>query len=198
MWCDEANTVTQKTLGDGMDFYMYGDMNEGLERGKDSTDIRFWIVLSRCPTTSRDQSKLSIFSHDWLMLRVIIDRTGPPKLKNAVRIWRGPVIQSVWSNSNRARHHSGTCRGSKIDHFWSISLHVSSERLIVTDVVQVVGSSGLACCLQGMSRTSSPNPESIRAKLDVVLSGRSCEGFQNLDYMLLLLSSVFSSLVLEF
>ena len=75
---------------------------------------------------------------------------------------------------------------------------MSSERLIVTDVVQVVGSSGLACCLQGMSRTSSPNPESIRAKLDVVLSGRSCEGFQNLDYMLLLLSSVFSSLVLEF
>ena len=146
-------------------------MDEGLGRGKDSTDVRFSIVLSRRPMTSPDQSKLSIFSHDWLMLRVIIDRTGPPKLKNAVRIWHGPVIQSVWSNSNRARHHSGTCRGSKIDHFWSISWHASSVRLIVTDVVQVVGSSGLACCLQGMSRTSSPNPESIRAKLDVVLSG---------------------------
>ena len=33
MWCDEANTVIQKTLGDGMDFYMYGGMDEGLERG---------------------------------------------------------------------------------------------------------------------------------------------------------------------
>ena len=168
-------------------------MDEVLERGKGSTDIRCSIVLSRRPTTSRDQSKLSIFSHDWSMLRVIINKTGLPKLKNAVRIWRGPVIQSVWSNSNRARHHSGTCRGSKIVHFWSISLHASSVRLIVTDVVQVVGSSGLACCLQGMSRTSSPNPESIRAKLDVVLSGvardpqKTCwEGFlrvlKNLDY----------------
>ena len=146
-------------------------MDEVLERGKGSTDIRCSIVLSRRPTTSRIQSKLSIFSHDWSMLRVIINKTGLPKLKKAVRIWRGPVIQSVWSNSNRARHHSGTCRGSKIDHFWSISWHASSVRLIVTDVVQVVGSSGLACCLQGMSRTSSPNPESIRPKLDVVLSG---------------------------
>ena len=146
-------------------------MDEVLERGKGSTDIRCSIVLSRRPTTSRDQSKLSIFSHDWSMLRVIINKTGLPKLKNAVRIWRGPVTQSVWSNSNRARHHSGTCRGSKIVHFWSISWHASSVRLIVTDVVQVVGSSGLACCLQGMSRTSSPNPESIRPKLDVVLSG---------------------------
>ena len=76
----------QKTLGDGMDFYMYGGMDEVLERGKGSTDIRCSIVLSRRPTTSRDQSKLSIFSHDWLMLRVIIDRIGPPTLKNAVRI----------------------------------------------------------------------------------------------------------------
>ena len=86
MWCDEANTVIQKTLGDGMDFYMYGGMDEGLERGKGSTDIRCSIVLSRRPTTSRDQSKLSIFSHDWSMLRVIINETGLPKLKNAVRI----------------------------------------------------------------------------------------------------------------
>ena len=63
---------------------------------------------------------------------------------------------------------------------------MSSVRLIVTDVVQVVGSSGLACCLQGMSRTRSPNPESIRAKLDVVLSGvvRDPLGpcLKNLDY----------------
>ena len=95
MWCDEANTVIQKTLGDGMDFYMYGGMDEGLEWGKGSTDIRFSIVLSRCPTTSRIQSKLSIFSHDWLMLRVIINETGLPKLKNAVRMRCGPVIQSV-------------------------------------------------------------------------------------------------------
>ena len=79
MWCDEANTVIQKTLGDGMDFYVHGGMGEGLERGKDSTDIRFSIVLPRCPTTSRDQSKLSIFSHDWSMLRVIINKTGLPK-----------------------------------------------------------------------------------------------------------------------
>ena len=86
MWCDEVNTVIQKTLGDGIDFYMYGDMDEGLERGKGSTDIRCSIVLSRRPTTSRDQSKLSIFSHDWSMLRVIINKTGLPKLKNAVRI----------------------------------------------------------------------------------------------------------------
>ena len=86
MWCDEANTVIQKTLGDGMDFYMYGGMDEVLERGKGSTDIRCSIVLSRRPTTSRDQSKLSIFSHDWSMLRVIINKTGLPKLKNAVRI----------------------------------------------------------------------------------------------------------------
>ena len=29
MWCDEANTVIQKTLGDGMDFYMYGAWTKG-------------------------------------------------------------------------------------------------------------------------------------------------------------------------
>ena len=58
---------------------------------------------------------------------------------------------------------------SFLEHFLT---RVVSVRLIVTDVVQVVESSvGLACCLQGMSRTSSPNPESIRAEFDVVLSG---------------------------
>ena len=156
LWATELTLICMEAWTNGL------EVVSGLNRHS---------LLDRFVTTSRDQSKVSVFSHDWLMLRVIIDRTTQPKLKNAVRIWREPLIQSVWSNSNRARHHSRTCRGSKNVYFWSISLHALSERLIVTHVVQVVGSSGLECCLQGMSRISSPNPGSIWGKLDVVLSG---------------------------
>ena len=123
MWCDEANTVIQKTLGDGMDFYMYGGMDEVLERGKGSTDIRCSIVLSRRPTTSRDQSKLSIFSHDWSMLRVIINKTGLPKAqeRRLYLTWTGDPKRLIQLEScaTSQRNLSRLENRSFLEHFFT-------------------------------------------------------------------------------
>ena len=39
-WRVTSRIQDTRTLGNAMDFYTYGGMDEGLERGKDSTDVR--------------------------------------------------------------------------------------------------------------------------------------------------------------
>ena len=51
MWCDKANTVIQETLGDRIDFNMYGGVDEGLGSGQWTQQT--FVARSFCHDVSR-------------------------------------------------------------------------------------------------------------------------------------------------